>query len=123
MRLLFAVTTALVLGGSAANAACNVADLKGTWTWNQTNIQEICGVKIDDEGKIEGTCRTYKGGEVQEAKRVKGKIEITRQCKVSGNLSGDNRTRTFQGRMDSDMNLLVGIFYRRSGMLAYRAKN
>ncbi|HUG61303.1 MAG TPA: hypothetical protein VMP03_05635 [Methylomirabilota bacterium] len=120
MRLLIAAATALVIGGGAANAACTVEDLEGRWTMNQTNRSEICAVRIADDGKIEGTCRTYKKTKVTTTKSVQGAIDITNRCTVDGRLKVGDTTRSFGGKADADMSMITGVIFRHSGFLAYR---
>jgi hypothetical protein len=120
MRLLLAMTTALVIGSGAANAACKVADLKGDWAITQTNRQEICAVSVDRDGEFKGTCRIYKNGEVQSAKTAKGVLKVSDACLVTGRLTKGDNTRTISARADIESGIMVGTFFRQAGFVAYR---
>ena len=121
MRLLGAISmAALALGGGAAHAACAVEDLAGKWTVNQTIINEICGIDVDEEGEFDGTCRTYVKGKVKTSKTVSGVIDVSEKCTIEGRLKKGNTVRSFGGKVDADTSMMVGVFFRRSGFVAYR---
>jgi hypothetical protein len=120
MRLLLAMTTALVIGSGAANAACSVEDLEGDWAVTQTNRQEICSIAVDDNGEFRGTCRTYKDGKTESARTAKGVLRISEACLVTGRLTKGDKSRSISARADIKAGIIVGTFFRQAGFIAYR---
>jgi hypothetical protein len=124
MRFLTAITVALFAGMPTAQAACTLADIADNWTTSQTATLEICGLRFYTNGKLVGTCRTYKSnGEVASAVTVFGTIAVdAASCSVRGTIrEGENGTRrVFEGNMTEDKAIIVGTIKRRSGFIAYR---
>lgn len=122
MRFLIATTAALIMGTATAQAACTLEDIADNWTTAQTNTSEICGMRIETNGKMTGTCRTYgKGGQVTSSVSVKGSIEIDEEtCAITGKIKKQDTTRSIQGNMTPQLDIIVGTIRRASGFIAYR---
>jgi hypothetical protein len=124
MRLLTAVTVALVAATSVARADCTLKDIRGNWTAAQTNTGEICGLRFYDDGDLVGTCRTYSdNAQVKTSVTVFGSIAINpTTCSVVGLIrEGESgKSRKFEGNTTEEREIIVGSISRRGGFIAYK---